>query len=331
MSFYVITNPSKSQKDEMAKLYSSLDFVYTFQHPYFPIKDNNVYFLLLDKQNKILSYCIVQESNFSKLKFIKNASLIYGVIGRGQENCKLLFDFIVNHYHHNKFTSLYYYPYHNTIDLANLTFPYVTLLTRKKDSIWIDLSLEIEEIKLGFSKMLLRNLKKAEKNSLTVRILTTEHEHERFIEINQKMSDFRGIDFNRSELEKTICFTKDFNCGYLLGCFSEDQVLLGGILVVIQGKLAEYFIAATDPSYKSLPLSHLTMLKAIEYSKQIGCEVFDLGGIVLNAEESDQVYNITNFKKLFSSNYKIYTNPIEFRFSFWKNLLKTLYLNLASR
>ena len=70
MSFYVITNPSKSQKDEMAKLYSSLDFVYTFQHPYFPIKDNNVYFLLLDKQNKILSYCIVQESNFSKLKFI---------------------------------------------------------------------------------------------------------------------------------------------------------------------------------------------------------------------------------------------------------------------
>ncbi len=329
--FYVITNPTKHQKDEMVSIYSSLDYVYAFQHPHFDLKENNVYFLYTDQQGVILCYCIVQESNFSKLKFIKNASLIYGVIGKNPVDCKMLFDFLVNHYQKNKYTSLYYYPYHHTVDLTNLALPYVTLLTRKKDSIWIDLSLDIEEIKSGFSKMLIRNLKKAEKNSLTVRLLTSAQEIEQFIEINEKMSEYRGIDFNKGELEKIIRFTQDYNCGYLLGCFSEDQVLLGGILVVIQGKLAEYFIAATDPSYKSLPLSHLTMLEAIAYSKEIGCDIFDLGGIVLNADESDQVYNITNFKKLFSSNYKIYANPIEFRFSTWRTLIKTMYLKLSSR
>lgn len=329
MFFHVITNPSKKQKDEMVSIYSSLDYVYVFQHPYFDIKDNNVYFLLTDKEGVIVCYCIVQESNFSKLKFIQNATLIYGVIGVDKRDCKVLFDYVVKHYQKNKFTSFYYYPYHYTVDLSNLNFSYVTLLSRKKDSIWIDLSLTISKIKTGFSKMLIRNLKKAEKNTLTVKLLTTPNEIDQFIDINRKMSDYRGIEFDRNELENILQFTQKYNCGFLLGCFSEDQILLGGILVVIQGKLAEYFIAATDPSYKSLPLSHLTMLRAIEYSKEIGCEVFDLGGIVLNADKSDQVFNITNFKKLFSSNYKIYTNPIEFRFSIWRTVLKTIYLKLS--
>lgn len=331
MFFHIINNPSKELKDEMASLYSSLDYVYVFQHPYFDLKENNVYFLLKNQQGSIISYCIVQESKFSRLKFIKNATLQYGVIGKLKQDCKLLFEYVVNYYKKNKYTSFYFYPFHNSVDLSNLSFPYVTLLQRKKDSIWIDLSLEMEEIKAGFSKMLVRNLKKAEKNSLSVRLLTLGDEIEQFIGVYKKMSDYRGIGFNRRELEKIIRFTDQFNSGYLLGCFSEKNVLLGGILVVIQGKLAEYFVAATDPAYKSLPLSHLTMLKAIEYSKEIGCEVFDLGGVVLNADESDQVYNITNFKKLFSNTYKIYSNPIEFRFSTWRTSLKKMYLKLSSR
>lgn len=329
MFFHVQNNPTETQKAEMLTIYLAREDVSVFQHPYFPIKSDELFFYATNLDDQIISYAIVQISRFSKLPFIKNAVLNYGVIANSKNAELGLFHYIIAYFDKNRYTSLTIHPFQNTISYSGVKQIIKPMLTRKKDSIWIDLNLDLEQIKSGFSKMLIRNLKKAEKNKLDIRLLTSDTEINLFITILEKMSLHRGISFHKSYVDEIIHFSKQFNCGYIIGCFSSEDQLLGGILVLVQGKLAEYFIAGTDPDFKSLPLSHLTMFKAIEHSKAKGLHIFDLGGIVLNANPNDQVFNITNFKKLFSQEYKIYDFPMIIAFSFWKNLIKTFYLKLA--
>jgi hypothetical protein len=329
MFFHVQNNPTEVQKSEMLTIYLGREDVSVFQHPYYPIKSNSLFFYATNTEDKIISYSIVQISRFSKLPFLKNAVLNYGVIANSKNEELGLFHYIIAYFDKNRYTSLTIHPFQNIISYSGVKQTIKPILTRKKDSIWIDLKLDLEQIKSGFSKMLIRNLKKAEKNKLDIRLLTSDTEINLFITILEKMSLHRGIGYDKSYVEEIIHFSKQFNCGYIIGCFSSEDQLLGGILVLVQGKTAEYFIAGTDPDFKSLPLSHLTMLKAIEYSKEQGFHFFDLGGIVLNADQNDQVYNITHFKKLFSQEYKIYDFPMIIAFSFWKNLIKTFYLKLA--
>ena len=329
MFFHVQNNPTETQKAEMLTIYLAREDVSVFQHPYFPIKSDELFFYATNLNDDIVSYAIVQISRFSKLPFIKNAVLNYGVIANSKNEELSLFHYILGYFNKNRYTTFTIHPFQNTISYTGVKQIFKPILTRKKDSIWIDLNLDLEQIKSGFSKMLIRNLKKAEKNKLDIRLLTSDTEINLFIDILEKMSLHRGIHFDKSYVDTIIHFSKQFNCGYIIGCFSSEDQLLGGVLVLEQGKLAEYFIAGTDPDFKSLPLSHLTMLKAIEHSKEQGSKIFDLGGIVLNANPSDQVFNITNFKKMFSQEYKIYDYSMVITFSYWKNLVKTYYLKLA--
>jgi lipid II:glycine glycyltransferase (peptidoglycan interpeptide bridge formation enzyme) len=75
---------------------------------------------------------------------------------------------------------------------------------------------------------------------------------------------------------------------------------LSGGLFFINGKGAWYTYGASDPAMRrELSSSHLLLWRAMQYSKNLGCDFFDLGG-AQNVEPSNSLYGVMVFKMGFS-------------------------------
>ena len=174
-----------------------------------------------------------------------------------------------------------------------------------------------------------RNLKKAKKNGLIVKEIKDENELELLTLIYIKMSESRGVSlFDQNSMRSILKYYYKSIKGIVYGCYLDDDIV-GGAVVTFYGQIAEYFLGFTHPKFRKLPQSHLTIYHAILSSKEKGYHSFDLGGIVTNALESDQVFHITKFKLNFSQNIKPYFPLSNIVFNPFLFFLKQLYLKIA--
>ena len=101
-------------------------------------------------------------------------------------------------------------------------------------------------------------------------------------------------------------FLNKKNRGKLLLVKDDGDHILGGVMIIFQGKSVRYYKGASDINYRHLPVLHLAILESIRLSKEAGFDYFDLWGYNHYVDESDQIYFINRFKKGFGGEYNFY-------------------------
>lgn len=316
--------------NSVRELYRELNYVSIYQDVDFVmLQENKNIFFLLKNNNKLLAYCIISENHLSKFSFIKTAYLNYGIISKEIEFEEKLFDFIINYLKKEKYTELILDFYLNKFTFRKYIKNIKPITNLKRATILIDLFENMDEIESNFSKDLKKNLKRAQNLNIEVREVQNDSEVEYLCVLQKKMSFKRNVFHYSDELFKKILYNFfKSEKATIFGCYY-DEILIGGIVVVYQGNRAEYFIGVTDPEFRKIPQSHMTNYIAIKDSKKRGFKYYDMGGIVLNSKESDQIFHITNFKFNFSKNTSNYFPKSKIVYNHFLSILKTIYLRIA--
>lgn len=300
------------------------------QDPNFIILDDQNYTCFFyENNNKIEAYCFVKESYFSKFNKIKSCLISFGVISQNDSFEELLFDYIISFYKKKNFTDI-------TIDFLLNTFPnkygskynLIEETQFNRGTLLIDLTIDFESIYKNFSTLLKKNYKKGINSNLIIKELTEENEFADFLHLHIKLSASRNIDLiTEKQIIRSLHFIKNKKSGIILGCFKENQ-MIGGVACIAQGKRIEYYLGVSDPAFRKLPLSHLTLIRAIEKAKEKGFDWFDMGGVILDTPPENQIHNITNFKLNFSSNFNKYYPKSLIKLNVAYYNMKTIYLGL---
>lgn len=302
-----------------------------YQHSkYIENNSENSFLFVLKINQSIKSYCFVNEYSLTKLKFIKYCKIRFGSIG-DIEYASILDHEIVKYYASKKTTSIFYIPFENDIiETINKTkFP-IILAKRETGSLIINLQQDIENVEKNYSTNLKRNLKKSKKLDLVIKELNTGDEFIKLNEIYNKLFEHRKIKISNSNFTlDTIKLVIQQNLGFVLGCF-ENNELIGGSVLLENNNRIEYFIGASNPDFRHLPILHAVFHHAIKHSKKLNYKYFDLGGIVFT-KENEQLSNITNFKFQFSKDVIIYKKDFELILSKKRKWIYNLYLKLSKK
>lgn len=166
-----------------------------------------------------------------------------------------------------------------------------TLQIRLKDN-------SIDSIYDSFSTILKKNIKSARNKNVCVKEIEFIDD---FNSLYEKMCEEKSINNSkRIDLYRMFSFVKKNNCGFALGAYNDEGVLMGGVLIIEHCHKAEYLIGASSSNYRKIPISHLCLFEAIKKAKKDGMEFFDMGGYNYYSKEGDEYFSINQFKKNFT-------------------------------
>ena len=327
MQIEYIKSEAFVNKKELVNLFQINSIKSIYQHPNYIENTSNTSYVFLLKVNQIIkSYCFVNEYSLSKLNFIKFCKIKFGSIGYS-EYSKLLDLEIVKFFKTKKLTSVFYIPFENKIFE---TLNQIILSERSTGTLTIDLSQNIIDISKKYSNNLIRNLKKSKKLGLIVKELNTNQEFENLNLIYNILFDYRNIKVINSNFTNDIInFIKINNNGFVLGCYDHDELIGGAVFIENNGRI-EYFIGASNPEFRNLPILHSVFHDAIVLSQKKGYDFFDLGGVVFTKEDI-QLNNITNFKYQFCDESLSYNKDFEIILSEKKKRVYNLYLKISKK
>lgn len=169
---------------------------------------------------------------------------------------------------------------------------------------WLDLKNDVESIHNNFHKDHRYSIRRAQKEGIEVEIveknlgeyfdifwnlLKETSERDGFHLYDEKY--YKAIFNNhKKELNKFLVFTK-------LG-----DKYFSVALVVTSHKIANLVFAGSVSEKRELGFNHLMQWEAIKHSKNIGCEIYNFGGIYENGYGKAGLLGVTNFKKRFGGN-----------------------------
>jgi len=314
----------KSEMDAMKLLYNSITNASVYQYVLFPyfLKNGSVYnyAMLYSDDKKLLGYCIIIESYFRKLPFIKTASIVYGPIAVEKETEVELLNLICNYYKNRKFTSVFIQLRHlvgnhseyilNTLYKSH-SYNYTTV-SQNQCTLLIDLHQPLDNIYANFSSVLKKNVKSAINKHVQVSEIMTQSEIAEFAVVYSKMCINRNITLYSYDEIIDLCnfVLNDNSNGFLLKSCIEGKMVGGGVFIN-QGEKTVYVIGATDPEFKKIPSSHLILFEAIKVSQKKGQQTFDMGGFSYFTKQGEQADAINQFKLNFTSDYVFYAKKIK--------------------
>lgn len=163
----------------------------------------------------------------------------------------------------------------------------------------LDLTPSLEEILSQMTKEARYEIRKAEKQKVTVR---ASDDIELFAGMWQKNALRRGffIPFKKEIRSVYEAFGADAHLflGYL-GDLGHLDKPLAGVLILISGETASYFHACSTPRGRKLAVPSLVVWEAIKLAKSKGCQVFDFEGIYDERFPIKSWKGFTHFKKSF--------------------------------
>jgi hypothetical protein len=155
-----------------------------------------------------------------------------------------------------------------------------------------------EAILKKFSENHRRNIKKGNSFSIECRVIAEKKIIENFIDGYVKMYQHRNlqVDYSavRTSFNKLHEFLVSSRKGFFMGAFKDD-VLLGGLIIIYQGKTAFYYKGYIDHEQRQMPINHVAFYQAILQSKQDNMQWFDFGGYAVDTTD-EQLVNINKFK-----------------------------------
>ena len=326
----------------MKVLYNSVSNTSVFQHVLFPyfLKNGSSYnyAMLYSEDKKLQGYCIIIESYFQKLPFIKTARIIHGPIAEAKETEVELLNSMCSYYKNKKYTSVFIQLRHlvgnhseyilNELYKTN-GFRYNAIF-ENQCTLFINLHQSIDDIHSNFTSDLKKNIKRAINKHVEVSEMKTQNEIAEFALVYSRMCAHRNITlYSAHEIVGFCNFILDENNGFLLKSCVQGKIVGGGIFIN-QGNKTVYTIGATDPELKKTPLSHLILFEAIKISQQKGQKIFDMGGYNYFAKQGEQADAINQFKLNFTPNYVFYAKKINVVFRPIINKIASMALKIKN-
>jgi len=279
------------------------------------------YFSLFD-DNKLIGYCIIHE----KMKY---AYISFGPIAKDTATIPLMIESIFNYYKKLKFGQIVIQPgwlsSNSSLILNEISKKTPFKIDNKNN--WCSINLKLnqsnEEILSKFSSNHKRSIKKASKLGLSTKLIASTEDVESLSAIYKLMCDNRKIISPLPNPKKSFVnihnFLKYSNKGFVLGVYNENNLLLGGIIIVYQGNTAFYYFGAASPEFKKLPILHTAFFEAIKISKKNGLLIFDFGGYSKKGEK--QMIGINRFKDGFKGDLIEYSEMLIFKTNYINNWL----------
>lgn len=188
----------------------------------------------------------------------------------------------------------------------------------------IDLTPPLEQIITQMTKEARYEIRKAQANNVLVR---SSSDIELFANMWEKNAFRRGFWLPFKKEIKSVYQAFGENAYLLLGYLSNPGHLkkpLAGALILVSGKTASYFHAASSQQGRQLSAPSVIVWEAIKLAKEKGCRVFDFEGIYDERFPIKSWKGFTHFKKSFGGKEveysKTYTYPYRPRFFRWLNI-----------
>jgi len=180
-----------------------------------------------------------------------------------------------------------------------------------KASLEIDLDRSISNIYGDMRKGHKSDIQKALRSGMQIEEAQSEGDVKAFTDIYHKMTKTRKIHGHTSmEIKRIFNYVQNNGLGTLLLAKDNNNMVVGGAIIVKQGISARYLISASDPEKRDLPMTHLVIYKAIEMAKKDRLRYFDFWGFNHFADKDDQIYNVNLFKKGFGGYYTFFAKKM---------------------
>jgi len=311
---------SDQEEKDVLHFLSKLSYCSVLQNPHWNRainKKKNVCYYIEKKEDKIVCYCLIVENFWS-------AKIMFGPCS---DDSNILANAILKIHEYYKSKGFAVLEIQQGMPLSQKTEE-VDYLVRKRiecsqaiseenwTTILISLKDETDNIFESFSKNHKRSIIKARNNGLKVVALTEMADIENFSRLFDKMYDRRKLlkPFENS----TVVFRESFKLfqnemkGFYISVFTSDNELAGGACFTICNDTMMYQYGCTDARSK-MPVLHLAFFEAISMAKTMNVKQFDLCGINLMVEESDQVFKINRFKSGFNGLVVYYPRKMTFK------------------
>jgi hypothetical protein len=169
----------------------------------------------------------------------------------------------------------------------------------------IDLQRSIEEILASFSQSTRREIRRAERNQVTIRAATDLDEGKYFYKTLGVMQQKRGlspISFNEFCATLELIFKRQ-DIGTLLNAYHGEK-FLGGLWLVRSSSFthASRYVVVNEAlrNISNLSIGPILWLHGMIWAKDKGCKFFDMEGSVDAIDASSITYEVQKFKKRFS-------------------------------
>ena len=155
-------------------------------------------------------------------------------------------------------------------------------------TIIIDLAKNLDELWKNLDKDARWGVNKAKKEGLSVSSIDSEEGWKYFYDIYRDTCKRGGVlPLNVEKIrEKTN----------LLVCIKDNKIIAGAVVKEKQEKI-ELFLNASLVEFLNLQPNNLLYWGIIEYAKEKGFKIFDLGGYQLKAKKGMKLYEINRFKE----------------------------------
>lgn len=167
-------------------------------------------------------------------------------------------------------------------------------------SVLLALGADVDALRRGFRRSLKAQLNRALRSGIEVREWEDETDFTAFAAAHNQLAEARGFSglapATATRMARALARNPSRGT-LLLACHRGERV--GGILVLRSGPRVTYAYGYSDqsPEQRQLPLTHLLQWAAIQWAKESGARLYDLGGYWAQRGDSDP---LNRFKTGFS-------------------------------
>lgn len=168
-----------------------------------------------------------------------------------------------------------------------------------RNTIFLDLSLETDELLSRFKQKTRYNIRLAEKKGVQIR--QGMEEDLPFLYQMYAQTALRDGFAIRSRDYYLKVWSTLMNTGMAIPLIAEvNGVAVSAMIIFIFAERAYYFYGMSSGEYREWMPNHLLQWKAILLAKSMGCSVYDFWGAPDNFVESDPMYGVYRFKEGFN-------------------------------
>lgn len=191
-----------------------------------------------------------------------------------------------------------------------------TIQARFNYRLYLDNKTE-DDVFMGFTQMCRRNVRKALKNNVEIRIGTLEDLDE-FMRLMKITGERDGFSVRPKSYFENMMNALGEHVRLYLGYY-EGQALCGAITTNYAGKTC-YLYGASDNQHRDVMATYLIQWEMIRWAMQTNCSVYDFQGISGNFEdETDHLYGLYRFKKGFGGQVDALAGEFDFIYKPFRN------------
>lgn len=194
-----------------------------------------------------------------------------------------------------------------------------------KDTLILDISAPQEKILKSFHQKTRYNIRLSQRKGIKTRAATQAKDLESFWNLIQKTNTQKGIrSFDFQYYKELFRLSQNAKSKLKVRLFLAyfREIPIAGLMLILWGKRATYFVGCSDYQYRAFMAPHLLQWEAIKTAKRLGAEEYDFWGIIKREAFPNETafkrhpwYGITRFKMGFGGRIVSYPGTYDYPLS----------------